>query len=98
MRTIGQSQPPVIGLAGGIGSGKSAVAKMLGEMGCLVSDSDAAARDAMRDPKIKATIVQWWGGRVLDERGEIDRSALAKIVFNDPAERRRLESITHPWI
>src|SRR5688572_6841261 len=102
--TSSPNRKPIIGLAGGIGSGKSAVAKILAELGCIVSDSDAAARAALRDPQIKATLIKWWGDRILDSsksgphRGEIDRSAVAKIVFNDPAQRRRLEQLTHPWI
>jgi dephospho-CoA kinase len=89
---------PIIGLAGGIGAGKSSVAKILAEFGCLVSDSDAGARASLRDPKIKQTIVQWWGDRVLDEHSDIHRPTIASIIFADPAERRRLESLTHPWI
>lgn len=89
---------PVIGLAGGIGAGKSAVARILAELGCVVSDSDAQARAALRDPQIKSAILKWWGERVLDRQGEVDRGAVAQIIFADPAERRRLESIVHPWI
>jgi dephospho-CoA kinase len=63
-----------------------------------VSDSDAAGRAALRDPDIRRRIVERWGESVLDASGEIDRSALAAIVFADPAERRTLESWTHPWI
>ncbi|MCI0362988.1 MAG: dephospho-CoA kinase [Phycisphaerales bacterium] len=99
-----QNRRPIIGLAGGIGAGKSAVAKILAELGCVVSDSDVAARAALRDPQIKATLIKWWGDRILDSsksgphRGEVDRSAVAKIIFNDPAQRKRLEQLTHPWI
>jgi len=89
---------PVIGLVGGIGAGKSSVAKILAELGCVVSDSDAQARAALRDPRIKDPILKWWGERVLDRQGEIDRAAVAQIIFADPVERRRLESIVHPWV
>lgn len=89
---------PVIGLAGGIGAGKSAVARMLAELGCLVSDADAAARAALRDPAIRKQLVQWWGEAILDSRGEVDRGKVAAIVFKDPRERTRLEGLTHPWI
>jgi dephospho-CoA kinase len=92
------SSPPVIGLAGGIGSGKSTVAKTLADLGCIVSDSDAAARAALDDLDVRARIVEHFGERVLDAQGRIDRSALASIVFRDAAERSVLESITHPWI
>ena len=90
---------PVIGLAGGIGSGKSEVARILRELGSLVVDSDALARAALRDPAIKREIVRWWGDGVLDPVSkEIDRHKVAHIVFADPAERKRLEGLTHPWI
>jgi dephospho-CoA kinase len=89
---------PIIGLAGGIGAGKSAVAAVLADAGCVVTDSDADGRAALDDPEIRATIVEWWGEDVLDAAGMIDRSAVARIVFGDPAERRRLEALTHPWI
>ena len=89
---------PVIGLSGGIGSGKSAVAKILAQLGCVVTDSDADGRRALRDPSIRSTLVDWWRETILDADGEIDRSAVAGIVFNDRAQRRRLERLTHPWI
>ena len=89
---------PTLGICGGIGSGKSTVAALLAKLGCVVSDSDAVARDALRDPAIREKIVSWWGPGVLDESGEIDRGEVAKIVFARPGERRRLESLVHPWI
>lgn len=88
---------PIIGIAGGIGSGKSTVARILGELGCVVVDSDALARAALREPAIRDELVRWWGGSILDE-GEVNRSAVAKIVFSDPVQRKRLEGLTHPWI
>lgn len=90
--------PPIIGLAGGIGAGKSAVAAILRDLGCFVSDSDDAARAALRDPAIRDELVSWWGDAIVDQDGEIDRSQVAKIVFSDPDARRRLERLTHPWI
>jgi dephospho-CoA kinase len=89
---------PLIGLAGGIGSGKSTVALILRELGCLVCNSDELARQALADPVIKATIRRWWGDAVIGPDGEVDRAAVAKIVFASPDERRRLETLTHPWI
>jgi dephospho-CoA kinase len=89
---------PIIGLAGGIGSGKSAVADILERLGCVVAHSDEVGRAALRDPAIRDELVVWWGETILDEAGEIDRSAVAAIVFGDPAQRRRLEALVHPWI
>lgn len=87
---------PVIGLAGGIGAGKSRVARMLGELGCLVLDSDAQARAELESPEVKAELVRWWGPGVLDESGRVDRAAVAGIVFARPEARRSLEGLIHP--
>lgn len=92
------ASPPIIGLAGGIGSGKSEVAAILRDLGCAVSDSDEAARAALRDPVIRAELISWWGRDILDGEGGIDRSKVAGIVFTDANERKRLEMLTHPWI
>ena len=87
---------PIIGIAGGIGSGKSAVARAFASLGCLVSDSDKATRAALESPDVKAVLVEWWGRGVIAADGSVDRVAVAKIVFDDEDERRRLESMTHP--
>ncbi|MBL8763039.1 MAG: dephospho-CoA kinase [Phycisphaerae bacterium] len=91
-------RPLVIGLCGGIGSGKSEVAGVLRDLGCVVADSDAQAREALRVPRVREQLVAWWGSGVLDPRGEIDRSRVASIVFAAPAERARLESLLHPMV
>ncbi len=89
---------PVIGLVGGIGSGKSFVAKLFGEMGCRVIDSDAQVRDAYRDPTVLQTLRQWWGPAVALPDGTVNRSAIAARVFADPGEKRRLEGLIHPLV
>lgn len=71
---------------------------MLAELGCVVADSDSAARAALEDPVVRDRIVAQWGNEILDDAGRIDRSKMAAIVFSDPEQRRRLESMTHPWI
>lgn len=90
------SQPIVIGLAGGVGSGKSAVASILAQLGCVVIDSDQRAKATLDRPDVRDRLVSWWGDRVLDEKGDIDRAAVASIIFDDPAQRRRLEELIHP--
>lgn len=90
--------PPIIGIAGGVGSGKTTVARMLGDLGCVVVHSDDLARLALRQPDVRDAIASWWGPGVLDSSGEVDRGAVARIVFARPAERKRLESLVHPWI
>ncbi|MFO0873555.1 MAG: dephospho-CoA kinase [Phycisphaerales bacterium] len=94
----GRAARPLIGLVGGIGAGKSTVAQILRDLGCVVSDSDALAREAFDDAGVRAALRGRWGGRVFSSRGAVDRKTVATIVFGDDAERRWLESITHPWI
>lgn len=89
---------PTIGIVGGIGSGKSAVAHILADLGCEVIDSDAEAKAALLRPDVISTLRSWWGDAVLDPAGAIDRRAVARIVFQDPAQRSRLEALVHPII
>jgi dephospho-CoA kinase len=89
---------PVIGLCGGIGSGKSTVARLMAELGGLVVDSDELNERVLRRGDVQATLRSWWGSRVFRADGSLDRRRVAGIVFADAAERRRLESLTHPLI
>jgi dephospho-CoA kinase len=89
---------PIIGLAGGIGSGKSFIARLFAEAGCRVIDSDAQARAAYGDPRVIDTLVQWWGPGAVKATGEVDRAFIAGKVFSDPAERNRLEQLLHPLV
>src|SRR5438445_3033779 len=88
----------VIGLIGGIGSGKSSAAAALAKLGARVISGDLLGHEALRDADIKKQVVEHWGKRVLDRQGEIDRSRLGAIVFGNPEERRKLEAIVHPYI
>src|SRR6476620_9528527 len=92
------SGKPIIGIEGGIGSGKSLVASMMAEMNCLVINSDEMARQAYKDPGVKHTLRQWWGKLVFDPSGEVDRGAVARKVFTMPSERQRLERLIHPIV
>ena len=89
---------PIIGIVGGIGSGKSHVARLLGELGCRVIDSDAQIRAAYREPAVIAAIRQWWGDGVMLPDGTVNKSAIAARIFADPAEKRRLEGLLHPLV
>jgi dephospho-CoA kinase len=89
---------PVIGIAGGIGSGKSFVADLFGEERCFVISSDALVREAYKDPTVKQSLKRWWGNLILDPDGEIDRSAVARKIFTHPDERKRLEQLLHPLV
>lgn len=93
----GGRRVPVIGLAGGIGSGKSAVARAFAALGCLVTDSDAQTRAALERDEVRRELVSWWGEGVLDGSGAIDRSRVAHIVFADAGQRARLEALLHPF-
>ena len=89
----------LVGLTGGIGSGKSTVARLLEERGAVVFDADALAREAV-EPGTRGhdAVVERFGANVLAPGGELDREALASIVFADPAARRDLEAIVHPEV
>jgi dephospho-CoA kinase len=89
----------LVGLTGGIGSGKSTVARMLEERGAVVFDADVLAREAV-EPGTPGhdAVVERFGPNVLLPGGALDRDALASIVFADPAARRDLEAIVHPEV
>jgi dephospho-CoA kinase len=88
---------PVIGLVGGIGSGKSAAAAVMARRGGRVVAGDPAGHEALRQPAIRDRIARRWPAAVgLD--GEIDRKTLGRIVFADPSHLRELEGIVFPWI
>ena len=88
-----------IGLTGPIGCGKSTVAGWLGELGAAVIDADQVARDVTPpgSPEL-AAVVGAFGPTVLRSDGALDRPALARIVFADPAALARLEAIVHPAV
>lgn len=88
----------VVGLLGGIGSGKSQVAAAFARHGARIIAGDQLGQAALRDPDIRARVVSRWGDSILDENGAIERRRLAAIVFADPDERKALEAIVHPWI
>ncbi|MCH8921906.1 MAG: dephospho-CoA kinase [Planctomycetes bacterium] len=92
----------VIGILGGVASGKSLVARQLEKLGAVVLDADALGHEVLRRPEVTVAIRDRWGERVIAEGGQIDRSAVARIVFADSAEGRRelefLEELTHPKI
>jgi dephospho-CoA kinase len=89
---------PVIGITGGIGSGKSTVAQMFGELGCLVISADEQVRQAYLDPAVVRQIRAWWGDDVVGGDGLVDRAKIADIVFGDPSERQKLQALLHPKV
>ncbi len=93
-----QTFRPVIGICGGIGSGKSAVAAALRALGCEVCVSDDVARAVLEQPDVRAAIVARGGMALLRPDGSIDRAALGRAIFADEAVRRDVERIMHPRI
>ena len=93
------SRYSVIGLTGGIGSGKSTVARMFGALGVHWVDADDVARQVV-EPGTQAlrAIADHFGESILQGNGELDRAALRQKVFEDPEQRRWLEGLLHPII
>jgi len=89
---------PIIGLAGGIGSGKSFVARLFAELGGLVICSDEQVHQAYQQDLVKATLRTWWGDSIFAADGSLDRRAVSKIVFADPAQKQKLEALIHPIV
>ncbi|MFN2527263.1 MAG: dephospho-CoA kinase [Candidatus Baltobacteraceae bacterium] len=86
-----------VGLTGGIGSGKSEVARILESLGCFIIDTDFLAREAVapNSDGLRA-IARMWPGVI--RGGNLNRSALAEIVFNDQGAREQLNKIVHPFV
>lgn len=89
----------VIGLTGGIASGKSVVARRLAEHGAVHVDADELARDVVEpgEPAL-AEIVREFGPSIVGPDGRLDRAALASVIFTDPERRAALNAITHPAV
>jgi dephospho-CoA kinase len=89
----------LVGLTGGLGAGKSTVARMLADRGAILVDADELARRAL-EPGSRAyrQVCDLFGDEVVTASGELDRAAIAATVFSDPERRRALESIVHPEV
>lgn len=92
------NNPLIIGITGGIGSGKSSVARLLAKHSGLVVDADKIAHDALRQPDITKRVIALFGAGIVGPNGEIVRKRLGEIVFGAPEKRVELESIVLPWI
>lgn len=97
MSTI--KEPKIIGLTGGIATGKSTVSAMFRALGAKIIDADVAARRVVEpeSPGLQA-IASAFGNRVIQPDGSLNRRELGNIIFNDPMARRKLDAITHPRI
>jgi dephospho-CoA kinase len=92
----------VLGIVGGIASGKTLVSEVFGELGAVVLSGDRIAHEVLSEPVVLAAARDRWGDLVLDERGQVDRSQLAAIVFGETPTAREelgfLENLTHPQV
>ncbi len=95
-----QRHSPVIGITGNIGTGKSTVTKILAERGVHVIDADHIVHALYADPHsaLVEAVADEFGGSVLAQDGTLDRTALARVVFEDAAARGTLESLVHPAV
>lgn len=91
--------PKVIGLTGGIASGKSTVSELLSVFGFKVVDADKAAREAVKKgSKGLAQVREVFGDEAIDENGEVNRRYMGDLVFNHPEKRLELNAIIHPIV
>ncbi len=89
----------LVGLTGGIATGKSTVATLLAEMGIPLLDADQLAREAVAPGSpILQTLFDHFGPEIQDQKGQLDRKALGRIVFHHPEERLWLEQQIHPYV
>lgn len=91
----------IIGLTGGIGSGKSTVANILASMGAAIIDSDRINREQLAQSEVMDELRSWWGDSVITNASGgdvVDRGRVGEIVFADDEQRRRLEQLLHPRI
>ena len=89
----------VIGLTGGIGSGKSTVSQFLAELGAVILDADRVGHEALKpDTEVWRKVVAAFGRQILTPRGDIDRAKLGEMVFGNPESLSRLNQIMHPRI
>ena len=89
---------PIIGLAGGIGSGKSTVAALMRELGAAVISADEIGHEELNRPEVLAEAQNWWGPSVVRPDGRANREGIRGIVARDPESRGRLEGLLHPLI
>ena len=88
----------IVGLTGGIASGKSTVSKYLAEKGFKVYDADKIAKDISGKKSVQEEIILTFGNEILDENGNVDRKKLKEIVFGDKEKLKQLNAIIHPKV
>ncbi len=89
---------PILGIVGGIGSGKGYIASLFAKQGGYVIDADRLGHLALLNTEVKKQIKEQWGDAVFNDKEEVDRKKLASIVFAQPQEKATLESMVFPFI
>ncbi|MBN1804238.1 MAG: dephospho-CoA kinase [Sedimentisphaerales bacterium] len=92
------AEKTIIGLLGGIGSGKSTVASEFAKLGCKVIDADKIAHELLAESSVKEKVVKLFEKNILDSSGEVDRKKLAESVFSDEKKLTSLNNIIHPLV
>lgn len=98
VRVDNPTEKPLIGIIGGIGSGKSTVAAEFKKLGCAVIDADAIAHELLKEDEVRNEVMQLFGPGVLNAHGELDRKRLAAIVFADAPRLAALNKVVHPRV
>ena len=89
---------PIIGILGGIGSGKSTVAGEFAKLGCKVIDADEIAHELLDESAVREKVIELFGKAILDSAGKIDRGKLAEVVFANARKLSSLDKIIHPLV
>lgn len=89
---------PIIGILGGIGSGKSTVSAAFGNVGCAVIDADAISHSLLQREDVRSRLIDVLGAAILDSNGLVDRGVLAKVAFGQPETLRLLINVLHPLV
>lgn len=99
MKPSSHSTPPLIGLTGGIASGKSTVSTLLQERGARIVDADLISRQVVLPGSLGLkSLTEEWGNQILTAEGSLNRTVLGSLIFENPLARQRLNSILHPLI
>ncbi|MHC5039154.1 MAG: dephospho-CoA kinase [Planctomycetota bacterium] len=93
-----RNRPFIVGILGGVASGKTTVATQFAALGARVVDADAEAHEVLRDPSVRARLVEAYGEGILGPGGEIEHGRLADAAFGPPRNTERLNRIVHPEV
>lgn len=88
----------IVGILGGIGSGKTSVLEIFRDFGAEAVDADALAHEVLETPPVKAALVSWLGPRALRDDGSVDRALVARTAFSSPRDLEKLEALVHPEV